>query len=738
MTAFASIVLAALPGLGAKSGADGAVAPEGQGLGGAFEALMATLTAAAPAPTQSGDLTASPMLPSSPTPSLASAPLSSSTPLSPSMNLPAPLPATADFGSDAPFMTTRSPDAAAPDLLSIATVEPLPSGQSVEPPLVEAVLKPVDSPDTAEALAAAGTVLVAPTPTAPGTVATPESEPRASQGAVAVSPGLVADTKPRRPDTASRSADPDVPSATTASGSPSIERSAPSERAVSSDLPPPIADVVAGPRPTPLHTPSATATPIATASRAPVTAARLDAPAAARAGPEAVADVLATPDAAAPDSLTADAIAPDAVAVDVRATPPPGTTTPRPATDAAASLIGRALEEAAKPGAETAVRPAVARAAPLGETPADAAVDTLAKLTLHTAPSLQAPVLVDSVAPVSVAPDTVVDVRLAPSSGAATSRPATEAVTSLIGRVLDGVHMPATEAAPRQAVAEAARPAEVPVDAVVDTPVELSLDTALSPEAPVVVDAAAVETPAVPAPASSRRAARADVARSDVAVEAVDSALPELKPAARADARTAVDAPPAAQALPDLPPAPASVVDADIEPEQATLDTTAAAPTPQAAAEVPVETAPTRGSPETVARLVADIARKLEGKTTRFDIQLDPLGLGKVDVSIEINVDGRLTASLSFDSAQAAADLRGRAGELRQALEKAGFDLADGGLSFDMNNPGGSGGREAREPLAAWSSRAFQTAQSGLDQADALAARSPWSRTPSGGVDIRI
>jgi hypothetical protein len=139
-----------------------------------------------------------------------------------------------------------------------------------------------------------------------------------------------------------------------------------------------------------------------------------------------------------------------------------------------------------------------------------------------------------------------------------------------------------------------------------------------------------------------------------------------------------------------------------------------------------------------VARLAADIARKLEGKTTRFDVQLDPLGLGKVDVSIEINADGRLTAALSFDSSQTAAELRGRAGELRQALEAAGFDLAEGGLSFDMNNPGGSSGREAHESLATWSSRAFQTAQTGLEQADALVARSNWSRTPSGGVDIRI
>lgn len=331
--------------------------------------------------------------------------------------------------------------------------------------------------------------------------------------------------------------------------------------------------------------------------------------------------------------------------------------------------------------------------------------------------------------------------RDAPPSMTAAPRASGEAVTSLIGRVLEGARRPEAGATVREAVTEATSPSEVPTDAVGDTPVELALDTALSPDAPVPVEAAVVETPIAPSQTSGRRTARTDAARADVAVQAADGSAPDLKAASRADARPSVDAAPAPLTRPEPPLTLAPVADlgAQADPaDPATLDAAPATPTLQAAAEMPAETTPTRGSPETVARLASDIARKLEGKTTRFDVQLDPLGLGKVDVSIEINADGRLSASLSFDSAQTAADLRGRAGELRQALEKAGFDLADGGLSFDMNNPGGSGGREARETLAAWSSRAFQTARSGLERADALAARSISSRTPSGGVDIRI
>ena len=90
-----------------------------------------------------------------------------------------------------------------------------------------------------------------------------------------------------------------------------------------------------------------------------------------------------------------------------------------------------------------------------------------------------------------------------------------------------------------------------------------------------------------------------------------------------------------------------------------------------------------RGAPETVANLAAQIIKKLEGRSTRFDVELDPAGLGKVDVRIEIGAHGQITAAMSFETQQAASELRARAGELRQALEQAGFNLS-GGVSFDV------------------------------------------------------
>lgn len=149
-----------------------------------------------------------------------------------------------------------------------------------------------------------------------------------------------------------------------------------------------------------------------------------------------------------------------------------------------------------------------------------------------------------------------------------------------------------------------------------------------------------------------------------------------------------------------------------------------------------------RGSSETVARMAADIVRKLEGQSTRFDLELNPRGMGRVDVAIEIDRDGRLTAAMSFDSAQSAADLRGRAGELRLALEQAGFDVSEGGLTFDLASGGaGPGGREAgqQQQDRAWTGRAFQRAQTGAEEIDlSLATPSTSPRWTRSGVDIRI
>ena len=277
--------------------------------------------------------------------------------------------------------------------------------------------------------------------------------------------------------------------------------------------------------------------------------------------------------------------------------------------------------------------------------------------------------------------------------------------------VQQAVAAPVTAATVIAATARAAEPTAPPVAAPVETE-----SRRLAPTRGERRDAAAGRAPADPS------------ARNTPVAQAALAALTD------GDAAEAPDAGAAAET--DV--APVEVADA-AETRQPALPGEVRA---QAATLAAAEAAVARSTPQTVAKLAADIVQKVDGQSTRFDIELNPHGLGKVDVAIEIDRDGKLTAAMSFDSPQSAADLRGRAGELRQALEQAGFDVSEGGLTFDTAGQGaGFGGRDAAQQQQdrAWNGRAFQRAQSGAEEADlALAAPTPtpgWTRS---GVDIRI
>jgi flagellar hook-length control protein FliK len=140
--------------------------------------------------------------------------------------------------------------------------------------------------------------------------------------------------------------------------------------------------------------------------------------------------------------------------------------------------------------------------------------------------------------------------------------------------------------------------------------------------------------------------------------------------------------------------------------------------------------APPRANAETVVALAAEVARKLDARTTRFDLQLDPIGLGQVQVSLEIRSGGEVSAHLHFERPDTAADLRARSGELRTALESAGFSLGSAGLSF-----GDAGGRQpAPDQQAPRLVRAPV-----FVPVEELGAVPPTGRLPArAGVDVRI
>lgn len=91
----------------------------------------------------------------------------------------------------------------------------------------------------------------------------------------------------------------------------------------------------------------------------------------------------------------------------------------------------------------------------------------------------------------------------------------------------------------------------------------------------------------------------------------------------------------------------------------------------------------------TPAALVAQhIIRRFEGRSTSIDVRLDPAELGRVQVSLEVSADNKVTAVVAAENPATLADLMRSSRELERALQDAGLELDAGGLSFDLAERG--------------------------------------------------
>jgi hypothetical protein len=140
---------------------------------------------------------------------------------------------------------------------------------------------------------------------------------------------------------------------------------------------------------------------------------------------------------------------------------------------------------------------------------------------------------------------------------------------------------------------------------------------------------------------------------------------------------------------------------------------------------------------EITAQLAAQIASRAGAVRSSFDFSLDPQGLGRVDVNLKIDAQGGLSAVFAFDNAAVAAEARSRAGDLQQALQQAGFDVAQSGLSFTSGGGQGHGAafQNAGQPLYVAPGPSFvDTAPPELPAITATLAAAP----ATGGLDITI
>lgn len=109
---------------------------------------------------------------------------------------------------------------------------------------------------------------------------------------------------------------------------------------------------------------------------------------------------------------------------------------------------------------------------------------------------------------------------------------------------------------------------------------------------------------------------------------------------------------------------------------QSLVDPTPPAP-PTASASTP---------PTPIVALPATIALRALDGTNRFDIRLDPDDLGRVDVSLEIDGDGNIRASIAAERPEALQLIVREARTLEQALDQAGFRREENALSFSLSD----------------------------------------------------
>ena len=276
---------------------------------------------------------------------------------------------------------------------------------------------------------------------------------------------------------------------------------------------------------------------------------------------------------------------------------------------------------------------------------------------------------------------------------------------------------------PPAALAAASAAAAAPLVAGVNPPPAPSTSP-LGRQVAAVKGVASASAVSAPAKAADPAASATTTALAENRVEmskgvedvALDTASPATKPApAEAEASDAARSPPTDGVIAPQPGAPAL-----------------AAQTPPA---VLLATA------STASNLAAAMVKKIEARSSRFELELDPAGLGRVKVSVQIDAQGRLAAQLSFDRPDAASALKGRADELRTALQNAGFDLGGAGLSFTSSDNPRSGGQMA--DTSQQQQRADQAARlfaRGAEAAEAADRSTPAyaRRAASGALDLLI
>jgi len=329
-------------------------------------------------------------------------------------------------------------------------------------------------------------------------------------------------------------------------------------------------------------------------------------------------------------------------------------------------------------------------------------------------------------------------VQAAPVPDAPPPQPAAVAAILAPEPAVDASPPPAVQPTSKVIMADPPAPSAQPAPAVIiaDAPKFAAtgpLAAALAapkPTPPKLVPNKAAEGAASPDADVDAAPASADNAKTAAA------APPALAPAAKPDARALGENAPAVHR--DAPTAYAASQRQDHAASTLGGDFTqllnASAP-PQASAPALQTAAPSPPAPPAAAVPLAGIAIAIAGKVfegkNRFEIRLDPPELGRIEVKLDLDRDGRITSHIVADRPATLELLRNDAATLQRALDDAGLKTGSNGLQFSL--------RDQQQQQQQQQQQASAPALRLMLDDPALSALEPTRYSAhSGGLDIRV
>jgi flagellar hook-length control protein FliK len=137
-----------------------------------------------------------------------------------------------------------------------------------------------------------------------------------------------------------------------------------------------------------------------------------------------------------------------------------------------------------------------------------------------------------------------------------------------------------------------------------------------------------------------------------------------------------------------------------------------------------------------ISGLAVEIAASAQAGNNRFEIRLDPPELGRIEVQLNVDHDGKVTSKLVVDRPETLALLQRDAPDLQRSLEQAGLQTSDNGLQFSLRDQGGFAGQNPYSNNGSPARIVIPDSQApAIDTAAATYGR---ALSPSGGIDIRV